>query len=51
MVIKSYEELWAIRDKRVDDWPLMASPWPTVALSAAYVISAKVIGPALMKNR
>jgi hypothetical protein len=26
-VVVFFDELWKLRDKRVDDWPLMNSPW------------------------
>ena len=45
------EELWDLRDKRVDDWPLMNSPLPTVALCCAYFYFVKFLGPRLMKER
>ena len=50
-VLNFYDELWLIRDKRVDNWPLMNSPWPTVGLCATYVYICCVLGPAFMKNR
>lgn len=46
-----YNELWKLRDKRVDDWPLMSSPWPTLTLCAAYVYGSLVLGPTLMRDR
>jgi len=45
------EELWEIRDKRLDDWAMMSSPWPSVALSSAYVLAVTVIGPRFMRDR
>ena len=42
--------LWSLRDRRVDSWPLLHSPWPTVCLCATYVVCAKWIGPALLKR-
>ena len=26
-MVEFYNELWKLRDKRIDDWPLMSSPW------------------------
>ncbi len=26
-VVVFFDELWKLRDMRVDDWPLMNSPW------------------------
>ena len=46
-----YNELWSLRDKRVDNWLLMSSPWPTISLSVAYWYCCIVLGPALMKDR
>ena len=37
-------------DKRVAQWPLMQAYWPTLALTAAYLLLVW-IGPLLMKNR
>ena len=50
-VSKFYSGLWEIRDRRVDEWPLMSSPWPTVALSALYVYSVVSLGPRFMRKR
>lgn len=50
-LIQSYNELWEIRDKRVEGWPMMASPWPTVALAATYVYLVTIWGPRYMKDR
>lgn len=38
-------------DVRVQHWPLMSSPWPTVVLCIVYVLLVKLIGPALMHTR
>lgn len=38
-------------DPRVEEWPLMQSPIPTVGLCFAYVYLVKWAGPCLMKNR
>ncbi len=45
------EVVWSLRDPRVDDWPLMSSPLPTVAICAAYFYVVKFLGPRLMKDR
>jgi len=50
-VMDYYDHLWSIRDKRVDGWFLMDSPWPTVTMSLLYVYSVKMLGPSLMKDR
>lgn len=46
-----YNELWSLRDRRVDNWLLMSSPWPTITLCVAYWYCSIVLGPFLMKNR
>lgn len=45
------EYIWDQRDRRVDDWPLMSSPLPTLLLSSIYVNIVKVWGPQFMKDR
>nr|APH81341.1 elongase2 [Paracyclopina nana] len=46
-----YNELWSLRDRRMDDWPLLSSPWPTITLCAAYFYISIGLGPTLMKDR
>ena len=36
---------------RVDDWLLMSSPWPTLALCLLYYYIIRVAGPRFMKDR
>jgi len=50
-VLEHYQKLWEIRDKRVDNWPMMNSPWPTIWLCFGYIYISKVIGPSIMKER
>ncbi|KAG9509727.1 Elongation of very long chain fatty acids protein 1, partial [Fragariocoptes setiger] len=38
-------------DPRVAGYPLMATPWPVVGASLAYLMFVKLIGPALMRDR
>ncbi|XP_015430277.1 PREDICTED: elongation of very long chain fatty acids protein AAEL008004-like [Dufourea novaeangliae] len=38
-------------DPRVNDWMLMSSPFPTLAICLSYVYFVKVLGPKLMENR
>lgn len=38
-------------DSRVEEWPMVKSPLPTLGLCLSYVVFVKVIGPRLMKNR
>lgn len=46
-----YNELWELRDKRMDGLPLMGNPIYTVFLSALYVYVVKIAGPRFMKDR
>ena len=46
-----YDELWQVRDKRMDGLPLMSNPLYTIALCAMYVYVVKVAGPRFMKDR
>jgi len=50
-IMEIYDHLWIIRDKRVDGWPMMSSPWPTISLCTAYIYLSRVLGPLFMKNR
>ena len=43
--------LWSLRDKRVDDWPLMSSPWATIISSLLYWIISLKLGPSFMSTR
>ncbi|XP_034485958.1 elongation of very long chain fatty acids protein AAEL008004 isoform X2 [Drosophila innubila] len=38
-------------DPRTRDYPLMDSPFPTIAISLTYAYFVKVLGPKLMENR
>ncbi|XP_076341740.1 very long chain fatty acid elongase AAEL008004-like [Tachypleus tridentatus] len=38
-------------DRRVQEWPLMQGPGPTITICLSYVYFDKVLGPAIMKNR
>jgi len=44
-----YNYLISIGDKRVEKWPLMSSPWPTVAITAMYLLTC-LIGPKVMSH-
>nr|UZZ64688.1 fatty acid elongase elovl1d [Platychelipus littoralis] len=46
-----YNEAWKYRDQRVDGWPLMSSPYPTIFICALYVYIVKVAGPNYMKDK
>lgn len=50
-MLEFYQDLWEIRDRRVDNWPLMNSIWPTTTICVVYVYFAKVLGPFFMKDR
>ena len=45
------EAIWDRRDIRVDDWPLMSSPLPTLLLCSAYFYIVKIWGPQFMRDR
>ena len=45
------EQIWDLRDRRVDEWPLMNSPLPTLALCGLYLYTVKFLGPWFMKDR
>ena len=45
------EEIWELRDKRVDNWALMNSPLPTVLISCLYFYFVKFLGPQIMRDR
>ena len=38
-------------DPRMDSYPLMSSPFPTLAICLTYVITVSWLGPRWMKNR
>ncbi len=43
--------LWMSRnDKRVENWPLMVTPWPTVVITLIYIIVVTV-GPKILKGK
>jgi len=45
------DQLWELRDRRVDGWLFMESFWPTLFIVASYVYIVKVWGPRFMKDR
>lgn len=45
------EAIWDRRDVRVDDWPLMSSPLPTLLLCSAYFYIVKIWAPQFMRDR
>lgn len=38
-------------DPRVSDWPMMSSPFPTIAICLFYAYFNKVLAPKIMANR
>ncbi|CAB4064198.1 ELOVL7 [Lepeophtheirus salmonis] len=48
---KLHAYAWGHRDKRVDNWALMWSIYPTLFIILCYLILIKIIGPYFMKNR
>jgi len=45
-----YEFIMAMGDPRTHEWPMIATPWPTLCLMALYLVIVK-IGPKMMENR
>lgn len=45
-----YQWLRSFSDPRVEDWPMMSSPWPTLSAFFLYLLIANY-GPTLMKTR
>ncbi|XP_022918606.1 very long chain fatty acid elongase AAEL008004-like [Onthophagus taurus] len=51
-ILEKYHDLMDNRsDPRVNDWWMMSSPLPTLAICIFYVYFSKVLGPKLMENR
>ncbi|XP_076618285.1 very long chain fatty acid elongase AAEL008004-like [Colletes latitarsis] len=51
-VYDSYRDLMDNKsDPRVNDWPMMSDPLPTLFICLFYVYFVKVLGPKLMENR
>jgi len=48
---KKVDQIWDLRDKRVDGWFMLDSVWPTVALVVTYVYIVKIWGPNFMKDK
>lgn len=46
-----YNWIFSYADPRVDSWPLMGSPFPTIAIFATYLLIATNYGPRYMANR
>lgn len=51
-LVHSYRDLMDNQsDPRVNDWVMMSSPFPTLAICLSYAYFSKVLGPKLMENR
>ncbi|XP_066467268.1 very long chain fatty acid elongase 4 [Tiliqua scincoides] len=48
--LEFYRWSWSIRDKRVENWPLMQSPVPTLIISMCYLLFVW-LGPKWMRTR
>ncbi|XP_028902935.1 elongation of very long chain fatty acids protein 4 [Ornithorhynchus anatinus] len=48
--LRFYRWTWTIADKRVENWPLMQSPLPTLTISTLYLLFVW-LGPKWMKNK
>lgn len=42
---------YSVLDPRVNGWPMLSSPFPTLAICLFYAYFAKTLGPRLMENR
>ena len=47
---ETYAVWMAAIDKRVVSWPLMANPWPTLAICLAYCLAAYTL-PKILKGQ
>lgn len=50
-VVQYYNKTLQQGDPRVQEWPMMQSPWPTLGICISYVYFVKVLGPSIMKER
>lgn len=51
-LIHGYRDLMDNKsDPRVNNWAMMSSPFPTMAICLSYAYFSKVLGPKLMENR
>lgn len=50
VLLRTYS-LYLFPDPRVNDWAMMSSPFPTVAICLSYAYFSRVLGPKLMENR
>ncbi|XP_012288595.1 elongation of very long chain fatty acids protein AAEL008004 [Orussus abietinus] len=51
-IVDGYHDLMNNKsDPRVNDWFMMSSPFPTLAICLFYAYFVKVLGPTLMENR
>jgi hypothetical protein len=46
-----YEKAWSKRDTRMDNYPMMSSPFPTLLICITFVFIVKVAGPNFMRDR
>ncbi|KAL5243377.1 hypothetical protein ACI65C_010787 [Semiaphis heraclei] len=51
MVITCFAHLRFIKNKNVDSWMLMSTPWPVLSILIAYLLFVLKIGPKMMENR
>lgn len=54
-IIKFFDDFHTMLEKngdpRTGKWPLMSSPFPTLAICLSYIYVVKVLGPKLMENK
>lgn len=48
--VRLYDDLWKLKDDRVDDWFMMSSPVPSLLICIGYFVLIRA-GPWLMKDR
>ena len=51
LIYDVYNQVIQSGDPRVKDWPLVQSPFPTLAICLSYGFFVKVIGPRLMRDQ
>lgn len=51
MFINGFSSFHPSADPRVNDWPMMSSPLPSLGLCLFYAYFSKVLGPRIMAGR
>ena len=50
-IYSKYQDFLNAGDERVNNWPLVKSPFPVIGICLTYAFFVKVLGPRLMKNQ